>query len=162
MKRVSSGLWLIFTVVAAITACSDSGDEAVGQIESALSCHVNLVCPGGSVIECSSEAGGCQSDNTGWVECDGVRTFCPPLPPACVCGAARLTKHSIGQAASCGSAIAMARTAVGLAERQSCGSGACNIVEAPFECSPVSSNRSDGFRVNVFQTFSCYGPPGCQ
>jgi hypothetical protein len=86
----------------------------------------------------------------------------PPPPPACVCGATRFSEIRTGQASNCAAAVTMARDAVALAVQQSCESGACNIVEAPTECSPVSSNRSDGFQGSVFQRFSCYGPRGCR
>lgn len=164
MKRPTLGYRTFLVVTAMFTACSSSGAESLGQIESALTCNVTNDCADGSVIQCSSASGTCDSgpDNNGWVECDGVRTFCPPPAPVCTCGTQRFTVTRTGQASGCGAATVAARNAIAASMQQQCPSGSCNAVEMLGECTPVGSNRTSGFRMTVSNTFSCNEPIGCQ
>lgn len=45
-----------------------------------VTCTVSRDCADGSPISCSGDTCSSGSDNYGWVECDGNRTYCPTQP----------------------------------------------------------------------------------
>jgi hypothetical protein len=150
--------------LAALSACQGEGEatpEAVGAVAQAL-CTATQQCPGGSQISCSSAGVACTANadaNGLYVECDGARTYCGPVAPACTCGA---TKHESASAwgATCGSAYNKAMQ-YALAHSD-CPDRICGNSFAVKECNPVSSNRDDGFEAEVVVVYTCKEPANCQ
>ncbi|MCP3098255.1 hypothetical protein LZ198_05105 [Myxococcus sp. K15C18031901] len=152
-------------VLLGVAACN-AGDPAevdptLESSEDSLVCNVSQTCPSGTPVTCSSASGVCNSgaDNGGWVECDGVRTFCPP---ACTCGTTRYTATRSGEGATCGAAMSQARTLLTSAVTAKCPAGGCNSSDALGECVALGPNRTDGFRATITRTYSCKEPANCQ
>ncbi|WP_342378276.1 hypothetical protein NVS55_02835 [Myxococcus stipitatus] len=159
--------WLWTGVVAAVlglAACSGGGTgEEPNPLESseAALCTVEQTCASGAPVTCSSATSACLSspDNGGWVECDGVRTYCPP---PCTCGSTRYTVSRYGEGATCGEAASLARSFLADEVADQCPAGGCNSSDALGRCTPLGPNRTDGFRMTITRTFSCKEPLNCR
>ena len=165
MNLRTSGLWgAVAVVVLGLTACSggDASEEqpSLATTEAAL-CSVEQTCPSGAPVTCTSQASTCNSgpDSGGWVECDGVRTYCPP---ACTCGSTRYTVTRAAEGVTCSAAANLARQSINAAAASRCPAGSCNPTETLGQCEPVGSGRLDGFRMSVTRTFSCNEPANCR
>ncbi|MBZ4412040.1 hypothetical protein K8640_27860 [Myxococcus sp. XM-1-1-1] len=162
--RTRGLLSVVAVVMFGLTACN-AGDpsEEQGVLESseAALCSVEQSCPSGIPVTCSSAGSTCTSspDNGGWVECDGIRTYCPP---ACTCGSTRYTATRSGEGATCGAAMSQARTLLTSTVAANCPAGGCNISDTLGQCIPLGPNRTDGFRASVTRTYSCKEPANCQ
>lgn len=159
--------WLWTAVAAAVlglTACSGGGTaEEQGSLESseAALCSVEQTCASGAPVTCTSATSSCLSspDNGGWVECDGVRTTCPP---PCTCGTTQYTTKRSGEGAGCGVAMSQARTLLMEAVAAKCPAGSCLVNQVLGECVPLGPNRTDGFRTSLTQTYTCKEPLNCR
>ncbi|NVJ28351.1 MULTISPECIES: hypothetical protein [Myxococcus] len=157
-----SGLLGVVLGLAACNAGDMSGEEASSlETSEAALCSVEQTCPSGAPVTCSSPTTGCTSgaDNGGWVECDGVRTYCPP---ACTCGTTRYTATRSGEGATCGAAMSQARSLLGSVVTARCPAGGCNSSDIIGDCIALGPNRTDGFRASVTRTYSCKEPANCR
>ncbi|QSQ11441.1 hypothetical protein [Myxococcus landrumensis] len=158
-------LWTgVAAAVVALTACSGGGTGAdPGSLESseAALCSVEQTCASGAPVTCSSATSACQSspDNGGWVECDGVRTTCPP---PCTCGTTQYTSKRYGEGAGCGAAMNQARTLLAETVAARCPAGSCLVSQDLGECVPLGPSRLDGFRATVSRTYTCKEPLNCR
>ncbi|MBZ4406819.1 hypothetical protein ACJ2CR_39645 [Myxococcus faecalis] len=149
-------------LVATLTACggdAPTGDELVLESsEAAVSCQVTQQCTN-TAVSCSSASGICASgaDNGGWVQCDGVRTWCPAVT-ACTCQPERHSVAGGGTHPRCAGAYLRASDDARAAAAAQCPRGVCNAVEERGECFATRESAS----AEVFLTFSCMGPPNCQ
>ncbi|MCE9669045.1 hypothetical protein LY474_14630 [Myxococcus stipitatus] len=166
MNPSKSVVWRsgLVAVLLGVAACG-VGDSAelepsLETSEDPLACTVTQTCANGTSVTCYSSSG-CTSgaDNGGWVECDGVRTYCPP---ACTCGATRYTATRSGEGVTCGAAMTQARTLLTSVVTAKCPAGGCNSTDALGECVPLGPNRTDGFRASITRTYSCKEPANCQ
>ncbi|NTX05304.1 hypothetical protein [Myxococcus sp. CA040A] len=155
----------VIAVALGLAACNagDVSGEETGSLETseAALCSVEQTCPSGTPVTCSSPTTGCTSgpDNGGWVECDGVRTYCPP---ACTCGTTRYTATRSGEGATCGAAATQARSLLTSTVAARCPAGGCAISDSLGTCVPLGPNRTDGFRMSITRTYSCKEPANCQ
>lgn len=150
----------------ALVACQGEGPaapEPVDALAQAL-CSVDQQCANGTQISCSSSGSACTSGADGgglYVECDGTRTYCSGGggAPACVCGATKQASGS-GGGATCGAAYNQAKQHA--IAHSACPTRICSSSFKVKECSPVSSDRDDGFEADVIISYTCKEPANCQ
>jgi hypothetical protein len=151
-----------FWVVATLTACGTDvqGDEAseLASSEAAVSCQVTQQCAN-TTVSCGSASGVCTSgaDNGGWVQCDGMRTYCPAVT-ACTCQPERHAVLGFGTHPRCAGAYIKASDDAWAAAAAQCPRGVCNAVEEEGECFATRESAS----AEVSLVFSCMGPANCQ
>ncbi|MFY2556091.1 hypothetical protein ACN469_00450 [Corallococcus terminator] len=149
--------------VLALTACGTGAapggeDLALESSEAALACQVTQQCSNSTSVSCSSASGVCASgtESGGWVECDGVRKYCPTV--ACTCGSTRLVETGRGTSFNCSAAYGLAQEDAYARMEGRCPAGACNVTEAQAGCSAGSGGQTARYTV----TFSCNEPANCQ
>ncbi|MFP2963317.1 hypothetical protein ACLEPN_37570 [Myxococcus sp. 1LA] len=151
--------------VLALTACNagdpnEAPQEDLGGSEAELSCQVSQQCANGTSITCGSASGICHSgtENGGWVECDGSRTYCPT---PCTCDNVQRTELGYAASFGCPAAWLLARNEAIEIAHQQCPQGVCNLTWADQECFRTNPpNNPWGAYVTV--TYSCMGPANCQ
>jgi hypothetical protein len=55
---------------------------AAGLASASSTCTVSQQCPGGGSVQCTGPAGTCTTGSN-YVQCNGVKNFCPPPPSSC-------------------------------------------------------------------------------
>jgi hypothetical protein len=73
------------------------------------------------------------------------------------CLPTRYTDTEGGWGYTCSEAIRDANTWLNQSMQWQCPAGTCNVAKTTGPCTPVSSNRLDGFTINVTATYSCCG-----
>ncbi|MCP3098252.1 hypothetical protein LZ198_05090 [Myxococcus sp. K15C18031901] len=156
-----SGVLLGVVALAACNAGSMEEDAALERSGAELTCGVSQQCANGSTVSCGSASGVCTSgtDNGGWVECDGARTYCAP---ACTCSAARQFATATGAGDRCPIAYADARDALEAHVAAQCPAGACGIIEVENGCRAIGSGPWVSFEASLTYSYSCLEPANCQ
>lgn len=153
----------LFIAAVALSACQGAETEEAlsdtGSVSQAL-CTATQNCPSGAQISCNGTGTVCVADQDGsglYVQCDGgARIYCPP---ACTCSPTTKTAPGAAWGATCGEAYFNARA---YAEEDSdCPGRTCYKSFTLLGCTPVSSNKTDGFNASVRLTYQCKEPVGC-
>jgi len=148
--------------VLVLTACGTgeapgAEDSVLESSEAALACQVTQQCSNATTLSCSSASGVCTSgtESGGWVQCDGVRKYCP-VP--CTCGSSQFIEYGYGTGFNCTAAYASARNDANARLEGRCPAGTCNETDTRVSCSPISGGQFAEFTIAFF----CNEPAHCQ